>query len=110
MKHTLNSIFKEAEENYTIICKTHKLLESSYELKIPIHSAGQWILDNMYIIEEQYEEIKDARRSLKSKRLPVIKTHDGDKYISIFYLAYELVEANTGYVDQNLILNCLKEH
>lgn len=110
MKHTLNSIFKEAEVNYTIICKTHKLLESSYELKIPIHSAGQWILDNMYIIEEQYEEIKDARRSLKSKRLPVIKTHDGDKYISIFYLAYELVEANTGYVDQNLILNCLKEH
>ena len=110
MKHTLNSIFKEAEENYTIICKTHKLLESSYELKIPIHSAGQWILDNMYIIEEQYEEIKDARRSLKSKRLPVIKTHDGDKYISIFYLAYELVEENTGYVDQNLILNCLKEH
>lgn len=110
MKHTLNSIFKEAEENYNIICKTHKLLESSYELKIPIHSAGQWILDNMYIIEEQYEEIKDVRRSLKSKRLPVIKTHEGDKYISIFYLAYELVEENTGYVDQNLILNCLKEH
>lgn len=110
MKHTLNSIFKEAHENYNIICRTHKLLESSYELKIPIHSAGQWILDNMYIIEEQYEEIKDVRRSLKSKRLPVIKTHDGDKYISIFYLAYELVEENTGYVDQNLILNCLKEH
>lgn len=110
MKHTLNSIFKNAEQNYNIICKTHKLLESSYELKIPIHSAGQWILDNMYIIEEQYEEIKEARRSLKSKRLPAIITHDGDKYISIFYLAYELVEQNTGYIDQNLILNCLKEH
>ena len=110
MKHTLNSIFKNAEQNYNIICKTHKLLESSYELKIPIHSAGQWILDNMYIIEEQYEEIKELRRSLKSKKLPAIITHDGDKYISIFYLAYELVEQNTGYIDQNLILNCLKEH
>ena len=110
MKHTLNSIFKNAEQNYNIICKTHKLLESSYELKIPIHSAGQWILDNMYIIEEEYEEIKEARRSLKSKRLPAIITHDGDKYVSIFYLAYELVEQNTGYIDQNLILNCLREH
>lgn len=110
MKHTLNSIFKEAKENYDIICKTHKLLESSYELKIPIHSAGQWILDNMYIIEEQYEEIRECSKSLKTKRLPVIKTHEGDKYISIFYLAYELVEENTGYIDQNLILNCLKEH
>lgn len=110
MKHTLNSIFKEADQNYNIICKTHKLLENSYELKIPIHPAGQWILDNMYIVEEQYEEIKDVRRSLKFKRLPVIMTHDGDKYISIFYLAYELIEKNTGYVDQNLILDCLREH
>ena len=110
MKHTLNSIFKEADKNYDIILKTHKILESSYELKLPIHSAGQWILDNMYIIEEQFEEIKEAKKTLKSKRLPVIKTHEGYKHISIFYLAYELVEQNTGYVDQNLILNCLREH
>ena len=86
MKHTLKSIFKNAEQSYNIICKTHKLLESSYELKIPIHSAGQWILDNMYIIEEQYEEIKELRHSLKSKRLPVIKTHEGDKYLSLIHI------------------------
>lgn len=110
MKHTLNSIFKEADKNYDIILKTHKILESSYELKLPIHSAGQWILDNMYIIEEQFEEIKEAKKTLKNKRLPVIKTHEGYKHISIFYLAYELVEQNTGYVDQNLISNCLREH
>ena len=71
---------------------------------------GQWLLDNMYIIEEEYEKIKESKKSLKNKRLPIIKTSEGDKYISIFYLAYELVEENTGYVDQNIILNCLREH
>ncbi len=110
METRLTKLFKEANKNYKIIFKTYKILEKSYELKIPIHSAGQWILDNMYIIDQEYENIKEANKSLKYKKLPVIKTHDGNKYISIFYLAYELVENNTGFIDENLILNCLKEH
>lgn len=110
MEMKLNHLFKEANRNYKVILKTYKILEKSYELKIPIHSAGQWILDNMYIIDQEFEEIKESRKSLKNKKLPVIKTHDGFEYISIFYLAYELVEKNTGFIDQNIILDCLKEH
>ena len=110
MNAKLRGIFNDAEKNFKIIANTHKILEKTYELKIPIHSAGQWILDNMYIIEQEYEEIKDQKKVLKDKKLPVIKDSDGDKYISIFFLAYELVEQNTGYIDQNLILNCLREH
>ncbi len=110
MKYTLNSIFKEADENYKIIEQTNRLLETTADLKIQTHAAGQWILDNMYIIEEQYEDIKEDKKRLKGKKLPIIKTNDGEKYITIFFLAYELIEKNTGYVDQNLILNCLREH
>lgn len=110
MKNTLNGLFKSAEEYYEVISNTYKLLERSYDKKISIHSAGQWLLDNMYIIEEEYENIKESKKSLKNKRLPIIKTSEGDKYISIFYLAYELVEENKGYVDQNIILNTLREH
>ncbi|MDO4282815.1 MAG: glucoamylase family protein [Clostridia bacterium] len=110
MKNSLKATFNEAEKNYKIIAKTHKILEKTYDMKIQIHSAGQWILDNMYIIEQEYDEIKESRRILKNKKLPVIKTNNGDKCISIFFLAYELVEKNTGYIDKNIILNCLKEH
>ena len=62
---------------------------------------GQWLLDNMYIIEEEYEKIKESKKSLKNKRLPIIKTSEGDKYISIFYLAYELVEENHHFEKEN---------
>ncbi len=110
MKNALNDLFRDAESHYKNISDTYKLLEKSYEKKISIHSAGQWLLDNMYIIEEEYQKIKDSKRGLKNKRLPIIKTSEGDKYISIFFLAYELVEENKGYIDQNIILNCLKEH
>lgn len=110
MKNSLDSTFREAEKNYKIILKTYKVLEKTYDMKIQIHSAGQWLLDNMYIIEQEYEEVKEAKKVLKNKKLPVIIANDGNKYISIFYLAYELVEENTGYIDKNIILNCLREH
>lgn len=110
MNNTLKTLLREAKENYDMILKTYKILEKSYEIKIPIHSAGQWILDNMYIIDEEYENIKDSMKSLRHKKLPVVKLHDGTKHISIYYLAYELVEKNYGYIDQNIILNELREY
>ena len=110
MKGKLNGIFKEAQRDYKIISKTYKILVKTFDMKIQMHSAGQWILDNMYIIEEQYNDIIENKRGLKNKKLPVIKTHDSQKCVAIFYLAYELVEKNTGYIDKNIIYNCLREH
>ena len=110
MKGTLKGLFKEAKRDYKIISKTYKILVKTYDMKIQMHSAGQWILDNMYIIEEQYGDILDNKRVLQNKKLPAIKTQDKQKYIAIFYLAYELIENNTGYIDKNIIYNCLKEH
>lgn len=110
MKGKLNGIFKEAQNDYKIISKTYKILVKTFDKKIQMHSAGQWILDNMYIIEEQYNDIIENKRVLKNKKLPIIRTHNGQKCVAIFYLAYELVENNTGYVDKNIIFNCLKEH
>ena len=110
MKGTLRGIFKEAQRDYKIISKTYKILVKTFDMKIQMHSAGQWILDNMYIIEEQYNDILDNKRILAGKKLPVIKTRNSEKCVAIFYLAYELVESNKGYIDKNIIFNCLREH
>ena len=110
MKGKLSGIFKEAQRDYKIISKTYKILVKTFDKKIQMHSAGQWILDNMYIIEEQYSDIVDNRRVLKNKRLPLVRTQDGKTQVAIFELAYELVESHTGYVDKEIIFDCLREH
>lgn len=66
MKNKLRNIFIEADQNYKIIKETYKILEKSYEMKLPIHSAGQWILDNMYILEQEHNEICEAKKKLKT--------------------------------------------
>ena len=39
-------------ENFKFITEVYKLLNEHIKLKLPIHPAGEWILDNFYIIDE----------------------------------------------------------
>ena len=45
------------KENFEIIKEVYKLLNEHIEMGIPIHPAGEWILDNLYIIEESIKNI-----------------------------------------------------
>lgn len=111
MNKKTKDIFTELKQNYKIIEKTYNLLEKTQDLGIDIHPAGMWILDNMYIIEEQYTGILKQQRSIKKIDLPVIKfKNSGGRVVGIYYLATELVENNKGYIDSNIILNRLVSH
>ena len=46
------------EENYAIIKEVYELLNEHVKQGISIHPAGEWILDNFYIIEETVKSIK----------------------------------------------------
>ena len=46
------------EDNFKQITKTYDILNSHLKLGINIHPAGEWLLDNYYIIEETYKTIK----------------------------------------------------
>lgn len=45
------------EENFEVITQVYHLLNEHVKLAIPIHPAGEWILDNYYIIEEAVKGI-----------------------------------------------------
>ena len=110
MNKKTKEIFTLLKHNYKIIEKTYNLLEKTSELGIDIHPAGMWILDNMYIIEEQYTNILKQKKSVKKVKLPVIKHKDAKRTIGIFYLADEFIEKNHGYVDSSIILDRLNNH
>ena len=40
------------KENFFVIKEIYKLLNEQIKQGIPIHPAGEWILDNLYVIEE----------------------------------------------------------
>lgn len=110
LKNKLNQIFKDVENSYSTISETYKILEKTYEMGLIIHPAGQWLLDNMYIVNQEYSDILENKKSVINKKLPTIRIRDGSKYTSIYYIAHELIEKNKGYTDQNYIADCLRQH
>ena len=45
------------KENFFVIKEIYKLLNEQIKQGIPIHPAGEWILDNLYVIEEIVKNI-----------------------------------------------------
>lgn len=45
-------------ENYSVIKEVYNLLNDNVKKKIPIHPAGEWLLDNFYSIEEIVKSIE----------------------------------------------------
>ena len=64
-------------ENFKFITEVYKLLNEHIKLKLPIHPAGEWILDNFYIIDET---VKMVTKELTLK-----------KYVNFFWMEIDQV-------------------
>ena len=54
------------KENFEVIKEVYHLLNEHIKLGISIHPAGEWLLDNFYIIEEVY---KTTMKELNKKNM-----------------------------------------
>ncbi len=51
--------------NFEYITKTYDMLNQHLKLGINVHQAGEWLLDNYYVIEET---VKEVRKNLPLKK------------------------------------------
>ena len=90
-------------ENEAVLVETFALITAALEKNRRIAPAGEWLLDNFYLIEEQ---IRTARRHLPlgySRRLPCLETGPLAGYPRVYFIARELIAHNDGRVDQEVL-------
>ena len=93
------------KENFNFIYETYNLLNKHIKMGIKIHSAGEWILDNFYIIEEAFKTIQKEIKISNYKNLPAIATGKYKGFARIYVLAAEIVAFTECSVnDENLKL------
>ncbi len=61
---------KKLKENFETILRTYEILNEHLKLGIKIHSAGEWLLDNFYIIEETAKNIEKSLSKKQYTKLP----------------------------------------
>jgi len=60
-------------ENYEIIKEVYNLLNKNLKQDISMHPAGEWLLDNFYIIEQAVKQIKKDLTLKKYRKFVRIK-------------------------------------
>ena len=98
------------QENFKIITKTYDLLNQHLKLGINIHPAGEWLLDNYYIIEETVKEILQELPLKKYVNFLGISTGTYKGYARIYVLASEIVAYTDGKIDSNNLGAYLKSY
>ena len=96
--------------SYHTILETYNLLSKHIKMGIKIHSAGEWILDNFYIIEEN---VKSIQKDLSIKRYKQMLGISNGKYIGFarcYVLASEIVAFTDCKIDKETINTCLRAY
>ena len=94
-------------ENKKYIELVCKLLEEHIKLKIPIHSAGEWLLDNYYLIEKSVKTIEKNLTLNKYMRLPAIAE---DGFARVYAIANEIISNTDGKINENNLIDYLEAY
>lgn len=78
-------------QNFEYITKVYDMLNQHLKLGINIHQAGEWLLDNYYVIEETVKEVRKNLPLKKYEKFPGIATGKYKGYARSYVLATEIV-------------------
>lgn len=96
----------EMEKNFEYITKTYDLLNQHLKLGVNIHQAGEWLLDNYYVIEET---VKEVRKNLPLKKYINFIGIESGKYKG-YARSYVLATEIVSFTDGNFKAKDLEEY
>lgn len=93
--------------NLRFIQKTYNILNEHIKQGISIYPAGEWLLDNFYIIEETTQSIMNELTEKKYKNFQGIGKGIYKGYARVYVLASEIVAYTDNKIDEEILENCL---
>ncbi len=97
-------------QDYERILETYRLLNKHMKLGIKIHSAGEWLLDNFYVIEEIVKGVQRELTLKKYKNMIGLSSGKYEGFARSYVLAYEIVAYTECKIDSETIDLVLKAY
>ena len=97
-------------ENYEFIKGVYNLLNEHLKLEINIYPAGEWLLDNFYIIEETVKQIQKELTIKKYTNFVGLKNREYEGFSRIYVLAAEIVAYTEGKIEKENLEGYLKSY
>jgi cyclic beta-1,2-glucan synthetase len=91
------------DHSYKNIIKGYEYIDKDAKNKREIVPAAEWLLDNLYLIEKEYKDIKFNMPESYYKNLPVVSKGIMKGYPRIYHIAVEMVSHTDGLIDEGTI-------
>lgn len=100
-------LYNRLKDNYEFILEVYKNLNDNASEHIPLCPASEWLLDNFYIIEEQYKELKMKSNRLNSETVNILNTGTLKGYPRAFAVSLELISHTDGRIEKDQLIEFL---
>lgn len=97
-------------DNFKFITKTYDLLNKDIKMGINIHPAGEWLLDNYYIIEEIAKTIQKELTLKKYTNFVGISNGPYEGFARIYVLATEIIAYTDAKIDAHNLEELLRAY
>ncbi len=97
--HPDQNLLKRLAENEDFLFEVHDLLTETVKAKRAITPAGEWLLDNFYLIEEQIRTGKKHLPKGYSRELPRLLKGSSKGLPRVYDIAQEIISHGDGRVD-----------
>lgn len=87
-------------DNFIAITEVYNLLNDQMKRKIPIHPAGEWILDNYYVVEKTVKTIVKDLSPQKYAKFNGIASGPYTGFARIYVLACEIVACTDANINR----------
>lgn len=108
--HAPEQLLKRLADNEEILFRVTALLQTAVRKKTPVMPAGEWLLDNFYLIEEQ---IRTAKRYLPkgySKGLPKLRSGPSAGFPRVYDIAIQIISHSDGHVDMQRLSRFITDY
>ena len=97
-------------QNFEFIKEVYKLLNEHVKLGITIHPAGEWLLDNFYIIEETVKQVEKELTVKKYTNFIGIANGSYEGFARVYVLASEIVAYTEGKIEKNDLIKYIESY
>ena len=98
-EHPSEQLLKRLAENENILLEVHAALTEAIKNNNRIVPAGEWLLDNFYLIEEQIYTGKKHLPKGYSKGLPQLLKGESAGLPRVYDIAVEIISHSDGHID-----------
>lgn len=103
-------IIKSLDMSFKLILKGYEYVDGEMKYKRDVIPVAEWLMDNIYLIEKEYKDIKHNIGEDFYKNIPIVEEGKFKGYPRIYVIAQEIICKSENKIDKQTIIQFLDEY